>query len=307
MALQTGGRKKKGPVPPEPEQDLNTTKCATNSQADNSTSEDISAISILDNKKGRHYWFVVYPTEKWIRENAPDCKYDGRDGWGTAPYDWIEQLRQTGLAFCVSCLHDSDVNPDGRVKKPHWHVIVSWGGPTTFRSARGLCDMLHCPLPQMLVNPTGAYRYMQHLDNPEKHQYAEKPKAYNGWERPLEKAEVEQLKTEIRHIMYYEDCIEYDELLEVLETYGPEYVDVANNNSIFCNQILKGYRMHPVRGLLRYYLKLADDAPEKNVIKSRLRQHEYDPDQIKRESGDNAKWAAMELARKHDNDVKHKW
>ena len=76
--------------------------------------------------------------------------------------------------------------------------------------------------------------------------------------------------------MYIEDCIEYDELLEVLEGYGPEYEDVAMNNSFYCVKLLSGYREHPIRGLLRYYAKLNNDDPVKEVILQRLEQYGYD-------------------------------
>lgn len=278
--------KKKSFAPAETEQS-SAVKSDTTSTSNNNTTtatKPSTNTTEYDDKKGRHFWYVVYPTEEWIRAHDPQCEYDGSAGWGTAPDDWIELLRQTGLAFCVSPLHDKDTNPDGAIKKPHWHLIVSWGNSTTYRSARALCEMLQCPLPRILKNPTGAYRYHQHKDNPEKHQYEEQSKAYNGWERPLDSGEVTQIKQEIRHIIYLEDCIEYDELLEVLEDYGPEYEDVGVNNSFFCVKLLSGYREHPVRGLLRYWYKLADDAPEKEVIRQRLKQYGYDMDEARQDS-----------------------
>ena len=279
-----GGKKKsRVPVPTDhsPDSvdaatDASFTSDTTTSTAKSST--DTETTTEYDDQKGRHFWYIVYPTEEWIRANDPECEYDGSAGWGTAPDDWIEQLRQTGLSFCVSPLHDKDVNPDGEIKKPHWHVIVSWGNTTTFRSARSLGQRINSPLPKILKNPTGAYRYHQHRDNPEKYQYTEQSTCYNGWERPLDSSEVTQIKREIRHIIYLEDCIEYDELLEVLEGYGPEYEDVASNNSFFCVKLLSGYREHPIRGLLRYWGKLNDDMPEKDVIRQRLEQYGYNVD-----------------------------
>lgn len=84
----------------------------------------------LSNKKdkGRHFWYVVYPD--------------------SAPKDWIERLKSTGLAFCISPLHDKDTNPDGTKKKAHWHVIVSWPNTTTYSAALKLAeDILKCPRP----------------------------------------------------------------------------------------------------------------------------------------------------------------
>ena len=54
--------------------------------------------------KKRNWTFVLYPE--------------------SAPADWREQLQKTGLLCAISPLHDRDVNPDGEVKKAHYHVIL---------------------------------------------------------------------------------------------------------------------------------------------------------------------------------------
>lgn len=222
-----------------------------------------------DELKGRHFVFVVYP------ESAPE--------------DWIEQLTQTGLAFVVSPLHDKDVNPDGTPKKEHYHVIVSWGNSTTYRSARGLCDMLNCPIPQMLRKTTGMYRYLTHKDNPEKYQYKEQPKCYNGWVRPLDDAEVATIKRDIWKMVYTEDCKEYGELLMVCEQCGAEYFDVASKHTIFFKAVCDGYRHNPVRTLMRRLKTLSDDE-DREVIKSLLKPYldaEVDVDTGEVKSGTN--------------------
>lgn len=205
-----------------------------------------------DKLKGRHFWYVVYPE--------------------SAPKDWVEQLRQTGLAFCVSPLHDKDVNPDGTTKKPHYHVIVSWSNSTTYRSARSLCDeILKCPRPQILKNPTGAYRYHQHKDNPEKFQYEEASKTYNGWKRPIDSNEVTEIKRWIYQAIYIEDCQEYGELLTVCLAEGPEYFDVASNNTMYCSKLCQSYRNNPIRGLIRFYYSL-EEGSIKEQIGERIQQ-----------------------------------
>lgn len=240
-----------------------------------------------DSAKGRHFWYVVYPTEEYVKANFPDCGYDGSSGWGTAPDDWVEQLRQTGLAFCVSPLHYRDINPDGMPKKPHWHVIVSWGNTTTYRSARALCDMLKSPRPKLLHNVTGAYRYHKHLDNPEKFQYAGNNTFHNGWTPPLDSSEVTRIKREIKDIVLQEDVREYAELLIVCEGKGQEYFDVAVNNTIYCERLCASYRHSPIRVLMRYYNEL-DDGELKDEIEKRIeqiaveRKNEYESNRNKR-------------------------
>ena len=198
-----------------------------------------------DNEKGRHFWYVVYP------ESAPD--------------DWIERLTNTGLAFCVSPLHDKDTNADGSKKKAHWHVIISWGNTTTYRNAKGLCDMLNCPFPQMLKRANGAYRYHQHLDNPEKYQYTESSKTYNGWERPLETCDIDRIMDEIRLMVLLEDCMEYGELCSICAQWGPEYSEVVKKHTMFFGAICRSYRHSPLKNLKRALPEFKSEAEQERI------------------------------------------
>lgn len=216
-----------------------------NNNMDLQKKQDSGASDKQDALKGRHFAYVVYPE--------------------SAPADWIEQLQQTGLSFVVSPLHDKDVDPTGIPKKPHYHVIISWGNTTTYRAARGLCDKLRCPRPQALKSPNAMYRYMQHLDNPDKYQYTDIPTTYNGWVRPLNAADVVQLKREIWGMVYTNDCQEYGELLMVCVEHGSEYFDVASSHTIFFSKICDGYRHSPIRTLKRRY-NMLDDGPEKEQV-----------------------------------------
>lgn len=216
-----------------------------NNNMDLQKKQDSGASDKQDVLKGRHFAYVVYPE--------------------SAPADWIEQLQQTGLSFVVSPLHDKDVDPTGTLKKPHYHVIISWGNTTTYRAARGLCDKIRCPRPQMLKSPNAMYRYMQHLDNPDKYQYTDIPTTYNGWVRPLNAADVVQLKREIWGMVYTQDCQEYGELLMVCAEHGSEYFDVASSHTIFFSKICDGYRHSPIRTLKRRY-NMLDDGPEKEQV-----------------------------------------
>lgn len=233
------------------------TSSNNNSNADTIKNQDIDVTkndddNKQDNLKGRHFSYVIYPD--------------------SAPADWIEQLKNIGLAFVVSPLHNRDINADGTKKKDHWHIIVSWGNTTTYRAAKGLCNILNCPIPQMLRNCNGMYRYLTHKDNPEKHQYKEQPKCYNGWVRPLDNADVANIKREIWQMIYIEDCQEYGELLMMCEQRGPEFFEIASRNTLFFKSVCDGYRHNPVRTLRRRYETL-DDEDDKRAIRSILARH----------------------------------
>lgn len=234
---------------------------------DYNTENPDSSSSKQDNLKGRHFCFVVYPTEKWVREHVPDCKYDGSSGWGTAPDDWTEQLQNTGLPFVVSDFHDKDLNPDNTPKKPHWHTIVSWSNTTTYRNARVIAQtILHCPLPQLLKSVEGMYRYFNHRDNPEKYQYTGLPRCYNGWERPLDNAAITALKAEIRKLVYLHNCQEYGELVAECVQLGNEYFDVVSSHTYFFDKLCVSYRNAPVKTLSRV-LSEFDGAEAEEIIR----------------------------------------
>ena len=280
--------RKKEPIPKAPDTDAMAEKKPVDGGTSKDSVDSISSSTInsntksadiqgdfeyQDDEKGRHFWYVVYPTETYVRTFHPECTYDGSSGWGTAPDDWKEQLKQTGLAFNVSPLHEFDVNPDGTPKKPHWHVIVSWGNSTTYRSAKNLCNLLNSPMPKLLRNVNGAYRYHTHMDNPEKYQYKEQSECFNGWERPLDSNEVTRIKREIYTMVFLENITEYAELLVVCSEHGQEYFDVACNNTVYCDRICSSYRHSPYKSLMRYYNTLPD-GEIKDSIRERLERFE---------------------------------
>ena len=89
----------------------------------------------------------------------------------SAPEDWIQILASIGAQALISPLHDQDLNADGEVKKPHYHVILLWDGPTTKSNAQAVVDLIRGVGCFAMATLRGASRYLCHLDNPEKHRY----------------------------------------------------------------------------------------------------------------------------------------
>lgn len=108
----------------------------------------------MKNIKKRAWALVCYP------ESLPD--------------NWQDFLSKTGLEIAISPLHDKDINPDNTQKKAHYHIILVYQNPTTYKNVKeNICDYLNCPSPQPLESVKGYYRYLTHRDNPEKFQYNE--------------------------------------------------------------------------------------------------------------------------------------
>lgn len=159
----------------------------------------------------------------------------------SAPQDWREQLRLSGLQVAISPLHDKDVNADGEPKKAHHHVILVYGSPTTYNNVKALCDRLNQPIPQPLEQVRGYYRYLTHEDNPEKAQYSKSDiQTLNGFDIrefvELTKSEVTKAKREILQLIRDNSITEYADLIDILMDGGEgtaDMFDVASNNTLF--------------------------------------------------------------------------
>lgn len=180
------------------------------------------------NVKKRNWAFIVYPD--------------------SAPADWQEILRQTGLQCAVSPLHDSDLDPTGEPKKPHYHVIACYSGPTSYNVVKGLTDNLNAPTPQALEQVRGYYRYLTHKDNPEKFQYDENLiQTINGFSIfdfcELTKSEVISIKRNLQSLIRSLDIREYSDFMDYLldNELTSEY-DVASCNTYFFEKYISSRR-----------------------------------------------------------------
>jgi hypothetical protein len=179
-------------------------------------------------KKNRYWAFVLY------LESAPE--------------DWKDKLQLTGLPICLSPYHDKDLNPDGTPKKPHYHVILCFGGPTTFNNVKTITDSLNQPIPIPLQQVKGYYRYLTHMDNPEKAQYSEKDIQYlNGFNIDdyvdLTYSQVNTICVYLQQLVIDNTITEYADLLDYLlqhEMYTE--LEVARNHTILFNAYISSKR-----------------------------------------------------------------
>lgn len=89
----------------------------------------------------------------------------------SAPADWLSILGDQHVPAFVSPLHNRDLNPDGELKKPHWHVLIMFDSVKTMKQAKELFDLIGGVGCQKVNSMRGNSRYLCHLDNPEKAQY----------------------------------------------------------------------------------------------------------------------------------------
>ena len=166
------------------------------------------------------------------------------------PSDYLEFLQSTGLEVAISPLHDKDINPDNTPKKPHFHIIIVYQNPTTFKNVKdNVCDYLNCPIPQPLESVKGYYRYLTHMDNPEKYQYnSQEIITLNGFDiSNFVNMTMNEIATYLNIITDYIEQLkitEYRDLILLLKK-DEEYrflVPIAMNKTTFLNAYIKSLK-----------------------------------------------------------------
>lgn len=90
----------------------------------------------------------------------------------SAPENWRDVLDELHIEWIESPLHDKDLNATGEEKKPHWHVLLMFGGVKSYEQVKEITDSINAPIPQRCHNARAMVRYFAHMDNPEKAQYS---------------------------------------------------------------------------------------------------------------------------------------
>lgn len=176
------------------------------------------------NKKARAWTIVVYPD--------------------SAPKNWREIIDELHIAWIESPLHDKDITPDGEIKKSHWHILLLFDGPTTYKNVKSISNLINSPIPQAIASSRGMVRYMIHMDNPEKYQYAKADIIGHGG------ADVDSFfeMTTTNRIQVLKDITLFVKKTHItsfadLTYYAIEYSDdwfdvLANHNTLFLNKLI---------------------------------------------------------------------
>jgi hypothetical protein len=167
----------------------------------------------------------------------------------SAPENWRELIDEQHIEWVESPLHEFDVNPTGELKKPHWHLLLMFGGVKSFEQVCDFIKPLNCPIPQRCHNAKAAVRYMAHLDNPDKFQYdVGEIKAHGGVDlaellRPSS-SERYTLIDEMAEFVKQENIMEFQDLFdfarkEKRDTWFPLLCD---NSAYVIGQYIKSQR-----------------------------------------------------------------
>lgn len=196
---------------------------------------------IKKSSKSRYFEIIAYP------ESMPKC--------------WLEILENTTLQIAISPLHDKDkvtdydlmVDPErhqnynvGELKKPHYHILVVYGNTTTQNTCfNSICVDLNTKRIMNVSNLKNRWRYLVHLDNPDKYQYNPKDIiCLNGFNiNEICALTCEEKKQEIACIIQYcqeNKIIEYGLLVD--QMLGNEWFDIIYQNAFFFKTYLSSKR-----------------------------------------------------------------
>lgn len=178
--------------------------------------------------KHRYFAFLVYP------ESAPE--------------DWLEQLNRTHGEYAISPLHA----PDDDCKKAHYHVIYRHAGPATLAAAK---DAIPPDVPanchvEPVTAPRNYQRYLIHLDDPDKQQWEQGPKAITtlggfplDLSRDLSPSELRAIRLSIFKVIRDFGIVEYSDLIDFLaDSADVDMLDYASTHTILYNTYLTSIR-----------------------------------------------------------------
>lgn len=206
-----------------------------------------------DNRK-RVFAFPVYPTKEYLDKHYPECQYDGRVGYGTIENQefLVNAMRSTMWKGFISPLHWCDLDEDasGKIKKPHWHVMIMFGQ----NSKKDWDTQINPVLDEVLgekghggninvASAVGYARYLCHIDNPEKAQYDKKDViAFGGADylTTINCAEDNnRIQKEIIRFINEYDVLYFNRLVDWCMDNNEEWYQFLSKNCYFIREYLK--------------------------------------------------------------------
>lgn len=181
------------------------------------------------NERTRNWNIVVYPD--------------------SAPENWKDLLDEQRIEWVCSPLHEFDVDPNGEVKKAHYHVLLMFGGVKSYEQVISFIEFLHCPIPQRCHNARASVRYMAHLDNPNKFQYSSSEiESHGGVDlqellKPCSSLRYSMLKDMCEYIHQHQITEFSDFVFRCMdEHYDDWFPLITDNSSYFIGQVIKSVR-----------------------------------------------------------------
>lgn len=182
----------------------------------------------------------------------------------SAPEDWIERLDSFHVKALISPLHDMDVNPDGEMKKPHYHVLLLFDGVKDFKNqVKPIFDEIGAVGREFVASTRGYVRYLCHLDNPEKAQYAQDQVICLGGANYFELVGDEVVSNTLSEIFEFiqeKGIYSFAEFLEFSRKYKPDWFKlVIRSNAWIIREFIKSLEWEAKNQYERVKLETFED------------------------------------------------
>lgn len=170
--------------------------------------------------------------------------------------DRICELLQVPFAYCI---HDKDLEKDGKTpRKPHVHVMIAYGGPTTDKQALSVFKQLekqgHSAIPndviQQVYSVRNQYDYLIHdtEDSKKKHKHLyDKSERItgNGFDigayEQISTADKLRMKKELANVICENGFTNYMDFYKfVVSNLDDDYFDLMSSHTSFFKELVKG-------------------------------------------------------------------
>lgn len=164
------------------------------------------------------------------------------------PDNWIEMLEELALPVAVSPLHDKDVLSDGTPKKPHYHLMFVWEGPTTFKNAQRIADMFNGPIPKKVESIQAMYDYFVHKNHPNKYQYNDADRMdLNGfcidYFDSIRTDERQKIMDEVENVIFEHSFCEIFSLIKYFDSLGMrKHKYIVRTHTTYFNALITSFR-----------------------------------------------------------------
>lgn len=90
----------------------------------------------------------------------------------SAKENWLKTLQDLHIKVLISPLHDKDVDENGELKKPHYHIMYVFDGKKSEKQVREINELIGSVGLERVVSLKGYARYLCHLDEKDKQPYS---------------------------------------------------------------------------------------------------------------------------------------
>lgn len=177
----------------------------------------------------------------------------------SAPADWLTYLRQIGLKFAVSPLHDKDIwlsdgdgHKKGDFKKAHYHVLVVYKNTTTLSNIKSFFKYCNTQRIIKCADPQGSINYWPHDEDDLSLGKAlydpDEIKFYNEFSLAeaavIKDEEEDEIVFAIKKIIKEHEFTEYSQLDDYLELEQswPELHRYCRRHTLYLNAYIKSRR-----------------------------------------------------------------